>query len=250
MVEGEGVMANRLRRISRPYTPHKPIMQIDINTTQRKRNTKPYQIKSTTVLVTSPAENGMYELRVAHIIILRKTNKDNYLFSTRFGFIDKLDGMSAICKARLAEERKQWRKDHPYGFYARPSKNPDGSLNMMLWDVGIPGKEGTIWAGGLYKLQMIFPDDYPSKPPKCKFNPPIFHPNIFPSGTVCLSILNEEKSWKPAITLKQIVLGIQDLMNDPNNADPAQLDAFTLFKNNRAAYEQKIKEQARAMAAQ
>ncbi|PLW06257.1 hypothetical protein PCANC_01024 [Puccinia coronata f. sp. avenae] len=157
--------------------------------------------------------------------------------------------MSAICKARLAEERKQWRRDHPYGFYARPTKNPDSSLNMMTWDVGIPGKEGTIWAGGLYKLQVIFPEEYPSKPPKCKFTPPIFHPNVYPSGTVCLSILNEEKSWKPAITLKQIVLGIQDLMNDPNNADPAQLEAFTLYKNNRLAYEAKIKEQARSMAA-
>ncbi|KAI8452928.1 SUMO-conjugating enzyme UBC9-like protein [Phakopsora pachyrhizi] len=120
---------------------------------------------------------------------------------------------------------------------------------MMVWDVGIPGKEGTIWAGGLYKLQMIFPEDYPSKPPKCKFTPPIFHPNIFPSGTVCLSILNEEKSWKPAITIKQIVLGIQDLMNDPNNSDPAQIDAFTLYKNNRAAYEQRVKDQAKVMAA-
>lgn len=27
------------------------------------------------------------------------------------------------------------------GFYARPSKAPDGSLNLMEWDVGIPGKQ-------------------------------------------------------------------------------------------------------------
>ena len=63
------------------------------------------------------------------------------------------------------------------------------------------------------------------------------HPNVFPSGTVCLSILDEEKSWKPAITIKQILLGIQDLLNDPNPGDPAQADAFHLFKQDRAAYE-------------
>lgn len=74
-----------------------------------------------------------------------------------------------------------------------------------------------------------------------KFTPPLFHPNVFPSGTVCLSILgayadllmrcsDEEKSWKPAITIKQILLGIQDLLNDPNPGDPAQADAFHLFK--------------------
>ncbi|KAL4067706.1 ubiquitin-conjugating enzyme/RWD-like protein [Scleroderma citrinum] len=138
--------------------------------------------------------------------------------------------MSGICRMRLAEERKQWRKDHPFGFYAKPVKAADGSMNLMEWEVGIPGKTGTAWDGGLYKLTMTFPEDYPSKPPKCKFTPPLFHPNVFPSGTVCLSILDEEKSWKPAITINQILLGIQDLLDDPNVNDPAQSDAYAMFK--------------------
>lgn len=29
---------------------------------------------------------------------------------------------------------------------------------------------------------MIFKEDYPSSPPKCKFEPPLFHPNVYPSG--------------------------------------------------------------------
>ena len=33
----------------------------------------------------------------------------------------------------------------------------------------IPGKEGTIWANGLFPLTMEFSEDYPHKPPKCKF---------------------------------------------------------------------------------
>lgn len=40
----------------------------------------------------------------------------------------------------------------------------------------------TPWEGGLFKLRMIFKDDYPSSPPKCKFEPPLFHPNVYPSG--------------------------------------------------------------------
>nr|GMD49743.1 SUMO-conjugating enzyme SCE1 [Ipomoea batatas]GMD51754.1 SUMO-conjugating enzyme SCE1 [Ipomoea batatas]GMD55271.1 SUMO-conjugating enzyme SCE1 [Ipomoea batatas] len=39
---------------------------------------------------------------------------------------------------------------------------------------------------------MHFSEDYPSKPPKCKFPQGFFHPNVYPSGTVCLSILNED----------------------------------------------------------
>ncbi|ORY73269.1 ubiquitin-conjugating enzyme 9 [Leucosporidium creatinivorum] len=152
--------------------------------------------------------------------------------------------MSGICLMRLQEERKQWRKDHPFGFWARPQKKDDG-LDLMNWDVGIPGKEGTIWADGVYKLQMIFPEDYPSKPPKCKFTPPLFHPNVYPSGTVCLSILNEEKAWKPAITVKQILLGVQELLSDPNPDDPAQLEAYQLYKKDKTAYNEKIKKQAK-----
>jgi len=55
------------------------------------------------------------------------------------------------------------------GFYAKPVKAADGTMNLMEWEVGIPGKAGTPWEGGLYKLSMTFPEDYPSKPPKCKF---------------------------------------------------------------------------------
>jgi hypothetical protein len=62
-------------------------------------------------------------------------------------------------------------------------KNPDGTMNLMLWEYAIPGKKGTSWEGGLYKGQMIFKDDYPSTPPKVKFVPPLFHPNVYPSGT-------------------------------------------------------------------
>jgi ubiquitin-conjugating enzyme E2 I len=174
--------------------------------------------------------------------------------------------MGSLCLDRLGEERKQWRKDHPFGFYAKPIR-VNNVLDLKVWDVGIPGREKTIWEGGLFKLTLTFPDEYPTKPPKCKhhqpqphlmplplvlrpfaktsagkFVPPLFHPNVYPSGTVCLSILNEEEAWKPAITIKQILLGIQDLLNDPNPESPAQADAYNLFKKDRAAYERKIKQ--------
>lgn len=78
-----------------------------------------------------------------------------------------------------------------------------------------------------------------------KFVPPLFHPNVYPSGTVCLSILNEEEGWKPAITIKEILLGIQSLLNEPNPESPAQADAYNLFKKDRMAYEKKIRQVVR-----
>lgn len=81
-----------------------------------------------------------------------------------------------------------------------------------------------------------------------KFTPPLFHPNVYPSGTVCLSILNEDEGWKPAITIKQIVLGVQDLLNDPNPESPAQAEAYNLFKRDKVEYEKRVKRVVRENA--
>ena len=64
----------------------------------------------------------------------------------------------ALCMNRLNEERKQWRRDHPFGFYAKPQRNAQGVLDLKTWECGIPGKEKTLWEGGLFKLSVIFPD--------------------------------------------------------------------------------------------
>ncbi|KAK9891580.1 hypothetical protein WA026_015539 [Henosepilachna vigintioctopunctata] len=151
---------------------------------------------------------------------------------------------------RLVEERKSWRKKHPFGFVARPSKNADGSPNIMNWECSIPGKKGTPWEGGHYKLRMIFQHDYPFRPPKCIFEPPLFHPNVFPSGTVGLSLLDARKDWRPSITIKQILLGIQYLLNEPNAEDPAQEEACTIYCENRLEYEKRVRAQARTMRQQ
>ena len=61
---------------------------------------------------------------------------------------------------------------------------------------------------------------------------------------VCLSILNNEKGWKPSITVKQILLGIQELLDAPNNGDAAQEPAWRLWKDP-ARYVARVKEEVR-----
>lgn len=80
-------------------------------------------------------------------------------------------------------------------------------------------------------------------PPKCRFDPPIFHPNVYPSGTVCLSLLNAEKDWKPSLTVRQILTGIQLLLDDPNIRDPAQAAAYASFVHDKPEYERRVKAQ-------
>ena len=96
-------------------------------------------------------------------------------------------------------------------------------------------------------MSLEFTEDYPNKPPKCKFVPVLFHPNVYPSGTVCLSILNEDEDWRPSLTIPQILLGIQDLMCNPNEKSPAQADPYVAYTQNRQEYIRRVKAQAEQM---
>jgi ubiquitin-conjugating enzyme E2 I len=72
--------------------------------------------------------------------------------------------------AETLRRSKQWRRDHPFGFYAKPQRNAQGVLDLKNWECGIPGKDKTLWEGGLFKLSVIFPDgefySYQNKGPR------------------------------------------------------------------------------------
>ena len=129
------------------------------------------------------------------------------------------------------------------GFFARPTSNGDGSSNLFKWEAGIPGKKGTDWEGGLYKVRIDFTHDYPSQAPVVTFTPVIFHPNVYASGRVCLSILTSE--WRPAISVKEILMGVQDLLNTPNENDPANGQANMMYVRSKAQYKKKVQDEAR-----
>jgi ubiquitin-conjugating enzyme E2 I len=62
---------------------------------------------------------------------------------------------------------------------------------------------------------------------------------------VAQSILNDEKGWKPSVTVKQILSGIQELLDSPNNKDAAQEPAWRLFGSNQAKYILRVKEEVK-----
>jgi len=99
----------------------------------------------------------------------------------------------------------------------------------------------TIWEGGVFKLFIDFSEDFPSTAPTCRFYPPLFHPNVYPDGKVCLSILTS--GWKPAITVRQILIGIQELLNDANPKSPAHQEAYLLYIKDRRMYEHRVRQE-------
>lgn len=44
--------------------------------------------------------------------------------------------------------------------------------------------------GGFFNAIMSFPTNYPNSPPTVKFITEIWHPNVYPDGRVCISILH------------------------------------------------------------
>jgi ubiquitin-conjugating enzyme E2 I len=80
---------------------------------------------------------------------------------------------------------------------------------------------------------MRFREDYPATAPACQFSPAIFHPNVFQSGNIGLSLLDENMHWHPSLTTKQVLVGIQTLLDSPNAEDPAQEEAAKLYIDDR-----------------
>lgn len=55
---------------------------------------------------------------------------------------------------------------------------------------------------GAFRIEIIFPTEYPFKPPKITFKTKIYHPNIDEKGQVCLPVISAE-NWKPATKTDQ-----------------------------------------------
>ena len=106
--------------------------------------------------------------------------------------------------------------------------------DIRHWSGTIIGPVGTPYAGGLFHLNMLFPGDYPFKPPHITFTTKVFHPNVNTRGEICLDILKGE--WTPALTVPNILLSICSLLNDPNPEDPLMPEIARLFKNDHAGF--------------
>jgi len=143
---------------------------------------------------------------------------------------------------RLQREHLEVKNDPP----ANCSAGPVNESDFFNWEAVIFGPDDSPFVGGIFKLSIRFPSDYPFKPPIVTFLTKIYHPNINSAGGICLDILKNQSS--PALTISKVLLSILSLLTDANPADPLMPDIARQYVNDRARYDDTAREWTRMYA--
>ncbi|ODV86400.1 hypothetical protein CANARDRAFT_197056 [[Candida] arabinofermentans NRRL YB-2248] len=123
--------------------------------------------------------------------------------------------------------------------------------DIFKWKVAlIITNKDSDYHGAYLKGTLKFPLNYPYSPPSFKFTPPIYHPNVYNDGRVCISILHESgndqsdepdnECWSPVQSVESVLVSIISLLEDPNISSPANVDAAITFKKHKDEYKKKI----------
>ncbi|KAJ1834744.1 E2 ubiquitin-protein ligase peroxin 4 [Coemansia sp. RSA 2711] len=106
---------------------------------------------------------------------------------------------------------------------------PAADDSLLQWTAELHGPRDTPYAGGLFRLRIDIPEQYPIKPPILAFVTPVCHPNVhFETGEICLDILKTQ--WSPAWTLTSTCLAVHVLLANPEPSSPLNCDAANLLR--------------------
>ena len=133
-------------------------------------------------------------------------------------------------RTRILNELKRLKSSPPENCSAGPVNDTD----IDNWNGTIIGPTDSPFEGGIFKVKITFPKEYPYKAPYIKFLTPIYHPNIDKNGMICLDILKGE--WSPALSITKVLISLCSLLVDPNPDDPLWGEPANLLRDNPAEY--------------
>mmetsp|Transcript_37036 Transcript_37036/g.44781 ORF Transcript_37036/g.44781 Transcript_37036/m.44781 type:complete len:154 (-) Transcript_37036:441-902(-) len=142
---------------------------------------------------------------------------------------------------RIVKETQRLLSEPDPGISASPSED-----NLRYFNVMILGPAQSPYEGGVYKLELFLPEEYPMAAPKVRFLTKIYHPNIDKLGRICLDILKDK--WSPALQIRTVLISIQALLSAPNPDDPLAEEIAKQWKEDEAAAVATAKEWTRLHA--
>jgi len=108
---------------------------------------------------------------------------------------------------------------------------PVNDDDLLTWEAVLKGVKGTPYEGGLWRLRILIPPNYPLNPPTITFDTRISHPNIsFTTGEICLTLLTSEH-WSPVYTISTTLSAIHQLLTDPRPESPLNVDVAALLRD-------------------
>jgi len=81
------------------------------------------------------------------------------------------------CMHHLRQEEERLRGDGVDG-----TSIGSEHTNTSVWVATIFGPAETLWDGGMFQVELVFPPNFPDSPPFVRFVTPIFHPHINEQG--------------------------------------------------------------------
>ncbi|KAK6436312.1 Ubiquitin-conjugating enzyme subunit [Oleoguttula sp. CCFEE 5521] len=126
--------------------------------------------------------------------------------------------------------------------------------NILDWSVAlIVLNPDSLYYGGYFKARITFPSNYPFAPPDFKFARPLWHPNIYPDGRLCISILHQPgddamsgesagERWSPVQRVESVLISILSLLDDAEVSSPANVDAGVMLRLDPKAYKERVKQ--------
>ena len=131
----------------------------------------------------------------------------------------------SLRKNRISQDYARLKKMYKEGLIGQLKPFDSKNKRMDHLKVLLIGPKGTPYEGGVFRLEIKFPDDYPHKPPFVRLHTAIWHPNFWAKPkeypgerNICLALVDpgligQKGGWSPSKTIATIIQAIYAMMN-------------------------------------
>ena len=90
--------------------------------------------------------------------------------------------------------------------------------NDSVWFIDLEGPDTSPYKGGVFTVEADFSDNYPFKPPQCKFLTKIYNPSIRKeNGEICKDLYVQ--GWNPSKNIRTVIDVFLNVLANPAGSE-------------------------------